>query len=211
MKKLLILCLSALVLVGCSSNSSATSEETTAPQTSEATTTTEETIYADTFTSASLTRNVLSGNALNEAYTALANLSNDLATLADSQVEGYSAPESKLAQVMSVNPDGSIAMSTIHAWKVDPEAQTVTIVMTEGQTISNLTEVGKRGSILVHGDLYYNMHVEVADVVKLDYSDEAYNNGEFNVDYSGKDNQFAEYTVTLNILTIESTPLYIFD
>ena len=102
-------------------------------------------------------------------------------------------------------------MSTIHAWKVDPEAQTVTIVMTEGQTISNLAEVGKRGSILVHGDVYYNMHVEVADVVKLDYSDEAYNNGEFNVDYSGKDNQFAEYTVTLNILTIESTPLYIFD
>ena len=209
MKKLLILCLSALVLVGCSSNSSATSEETTAPQTSE--TASEETIYADTFTSASLTRTVLSGNALDEAYTALVSLSNDLATLADSQVEGYSAPESKLAQVMSVNPDGSIAMSTIHAWKVDPEAQTVTIVMTEGQTISNLAEVGKRGSILVHGDVYYNMHVEVADVVKLDYSDEAYNNGEFNVDYSGKDNQFAEYTVTLNILTIESTPLYVFD
>ena len=211
MKKLLMLCLSGLLLVGCSSASNATTEETTVPTETTTTESSEETIYADTFTSASLTRTVLSGNALDEAYTALVSLSNDLATLADSQVEGYSAPESKLAQVMSVNSDGSIAMSTIHAWKVDAEAQTVTVVMTDGQTISNLVEVGKRGSILVHGDLYYNMHVEVADVVKLDYSDEAYNNGEFNVDYSGKDNQLAEYTVTFNILTIESTPLYIFD
>lgn len=213
MKKLFALCLSVLLLAGCSNTTDATKEQTSAPTSTAPQTTaaSEEVIVADTFTSASLTRTVLSDADLSAAYENLAAISNDLATLAISQEEGYAEPESKLAQVMSVNPDGSIAMSTIHAWKVDPETQTITVVMTDGQTISNLVELGKRGSILVHGDMYYNMHVETADIIKLDYSDEAYENGEFNMSYSGKDNQLCEYTVTFDILMIESTPLYVFD
>lgn len=213
MKKLFALCLSVLLLAGCSNTTDATEEQTSAPTSTAPQTTAanEEVIVADTFTSASLTRTVLSDADLSAAYENLAAISNDLATLAISQEEGYAEPESKLAQVMSVNPDGSIAMSTIYAWKVDPETQTITVVMTDGQTISNLVELGKRGSILVHGDMYYNMHVETADIIKLDYSDEAYENGEFNMSYSGKDNQLCEYTVTFDILTIESTPLYVFD
>ena len=201
MKKIVCLMLCLFMLAGCS-----TSNEPAADDANNAATG-----YVDTFASASKTRTVLEGSELDAAYDNLVAISNDNATLAESQAEGYVAPESKYAQAMSVNPDGSIAMSTIHAWEVDKDAKTVTIVMTDGQTISNLNEVGDRGSIFVHGDAYYNLHVKVSEVVKLEYSDEAYENGEFNVSYSGKDSQAAEYTVTCEILNIESSQLYIFD
>lgn len=213
MKKIFCLMLCLSLMAGCSSNIESSSNTSSVSDTSSVSKTSVETQteYVDTFASASLTRTVLEDADLDKAYDNLVEISNDNATLAQSKEEGYVAPESKYAQVMSVNIDGSVAMSTIHAWKVDKENKTITVVMTDGQTISNLTEVGDRGSIFVHGDAYYNLHVKVSDVVKLEYSDEAYENGEFNVSYSGKDNKLAEYTVTFDIMNIESSQLYIFD
>ena len=91
MKKLFALCLSVLLLAGCSNTTDATEEQTSAPTSTAPQTTAanEEVNVADTFTSASLTRTVLSDADLSAAYENLTAISNDLATLAISQEEGY--------------------------------------------------------------------------------------------------------------------------
>lgn len=55
------------------------------------------------------------------------------------------------------------------------------------------------------------MHVETAEVKTLEYSDEAYEAGEFNSAYSGAKAKLNEYTVTFNITDLESTQVYMFD
>ena len=52
--------------------------------------------------------------------------------------------------------------------------------------IQNLNEVGDRGSIVVKAGEkgpYYIMHIKTANVKALEYSDEAYEAGEFNALY----------------------------
>ena len=130
-----------------------------------------------------------------------------MATKADSEAEGYTAAETTtIAQVMSVSSDGYPSMSTIHAWKVDGE--TITVVMTDGRTISNLINTGDRG-IILNGSAYYLLHVETESVKTLEYNNDAYNNGEFNVSYSGADHRAAEYTVTFKTNELESTQVYL--
>ena len=201
MKKLFC-CLAAVLLLGACSSSNETECEP-CPETT--------TSYVDSYTSASLTKSTLSGDSLANAEEDLVALSNDLATLAESQVEGYVEPESSVAQLMTVNPDGSVGFSTIHAWRYDPENDTVTIVVTHGQNALNINEAGDRGSLLIHGKAYYLLHVETTNTVTLEYSDETYENGEFNMAYSGKDNQFSEYTITLDVMSIESTQVAMFN
>lgn len=204
MKKLFT-ALCALLLVGCSASTTTTTSEKETTATSETT--------VDTKTGASLTRSTLSGDDLDAAIENLEAISNDLATKADSEKEGYEEPESEIAQVMSVNDDGTPSMSTIHAWKVEGEGEdaTITVVMTDGRTISNLVAEGAKGTILIHGDSYYIIHVETKDVTTLEYSEEAYEEGKFNTSYSGASNELCEYTVTFNITDIESTQVYMFD
>ena len=168
----------------------------------------------DAYTSASATRTQLSGDEYDAAVENLIAISNDLATAADAANKASDeASDSALAQVLTVNPDGSVGMSTIHAWKVTEteDGLYVTVVMTDGQNIRNLAEVGNRGTIIVHGDSYYIMHVQTTDVQVLEYSDEAYEAGMFNEDYSGAEAQRCEYTVTFEIYNLESTFLYVFD
>ncbi len=168
----------------------------------------------DAYTSASTTRTLLEDDDWQLAIAELASVSDDLATAADAAASGYEAPaDAVIAQVMSVNDEGSVSLSTIHAWKVDSDGEeaTVTIVMTDGQTIRNLIEEGDRGTILVHADQYYILHVETESVTALEYSDDAYENGAFNIDYSGAENQLTEYTVTLKIYALESSMVFMFD
>ncbi|MCD8116606.1 MAG: hypothetical protein LUE21_05755 [Oscillospiraceae bacterium] len=168
----------------------------------------------DAYTSASSTRTLLADDDLQLALATLASISDDLATTADASVSGYEAPaDAVIAQVMSVNDEGSVSLSTIHAWKVDSDEDgaTVTVVMTDGQTIRNLIEEGDRGTILVHGDQYYILHVETESVTALEYSDDAYEAGAFNIDYSGAENQLTEYTVTFRIYALESSMVFMFD
>ncbi len=216
MKKTLITMLALMTLAGCgstSSSSASTAAASTAAASTAATSTAAASASAettDTVSSASVTRTALTGDDYTTAITELEGLSNDLATKADSQAEGYTSPESTtIAEVLSVSSDGYPSMSTIHAWKVDGD--TITVVMTDGRTISNLINVGDRGTILIHGSAYYLLHVETESVKTLEYSDDAYNNGEFNVDYSGADRKAAEYTVTFKINELESTQVYMFN
>lgn len=215
MKKTLTMALLACVLAGCTSTTATTTttttvDETETPTTTETTTTTtsNETAYVDTYTSASLTKTTLSGDDLTAAYDALLSVTNDCATLAQTQEEGYVAPESVTAQIMSVNPDGSVGLSTIHAWQLsvnEDGSATVKTVLTDGQNARNLAEVDNRGSLLVKvEDQYYLLHLKTTDIVELDYSDEAYEAGEFNSAYSGASNQLCEYTLTFDVMSVEA-------
>ena len=203
MKKLIsaIALTAVLTLAGCASSSAApasAADTSTRP---------------DTYTSASLTRTRLADSDFDAAVEKLSASSNDLATKADSEKEGYKEPESTFAEVMSVNPDGSVNLSTIHAWKVENNGGTaeLTVVMTDGQTIENLLDEGDRGSVMIHlDDGYYMLHIETEKVVTLEYSDDAYNAGKFNMSYSGKDAKLSEYTVTFKIYDIETSPVYMF-
>ncbi len=213
MKKLLI-ALSMTMLVACSSAEAATTA--TPASTTEATATTETTAAettTDLVSSVSMTRSTLNGDDYAAAVEELASISNDLATKAETEVEGYEEPESGVAQVMSVASDGFVNMSTIHAWKVESSeaGTTITVVMTDGNTISNLLTKGAKGTILIHGSKYYILHVENVETVTLAYSDEDYEAGKFNSAYSGADAQLNEYTVTFNIDEIQSTFVYMFD
>ena len=181
MKKAILSMLVVLTLAGCGSTTAATPS---APAESSVPTV-ESTATSDAVSSASVTRTALTG-------------------------DDYTAPESTtIAQVISVSSDGYPSMSTIHAWKVDGDK--ITVVITEGRTISNLITLGDLGTIVIHGSSYYLLHVETENVKTLEYSDEAYNNGEFNTDYSGADRKAAEYTVTFNINDLEATQVYMFD
>lgn len=207
MKKILAV-LAVLTLSACASSSSA--ETVSSLKTS----TVEETeVTTDTVSGASSTRTTLSGDDYDEAIDDLISISNDLATQSETEEAGYEAPEEHYAQVMSVNDDGSVAMSTIHAWKVEKtdDGATITVVMTDGRTISNLIATGAKGTILIHGNAYYLLHVENIDTTTLAYSDEDYEAGKFNSAYSGADEEKNEYTVTFDIYDLESTYVYMFD
>ena len=208
MKKLL-LALSIFALVGCTSASEKETVKATSTPTIEPTSET----VTDTVTSASSTRIHLEGDDFTSAIDELVSISNDLATKAETEVEGYEELTSGVAQVMSTNIDGYVSMSTIHAWKVekDGDEATIKVVMTDGKTIRNLIAKGAKGTILVHGSAYYLMHVENVETVTLEYSDENYEAGLFNSAYSGKDAKLNEYTVTFRINELEKTFVYMFD
>jgi hypothetical protein len=170
-----------------------------------------ETAPVDAYTSASTTKKLLEGADLAAAAEALAANSADLATLADSKVSGYAAPQSALAQIMSVNPDGSVGLSTISQWKYIPADNQVHIQLTYGQNALNLNAVGARGSLLVKiGDLAYILHLDVAEAIEKVYSDEAFNAGEFNAHYSGADAHFSQFDIFLNVLSIETSGAIMF-
>ena len=167
----------------------------------------------DAYTSASATRTPLTGDALDAAVEELSGLCSDLSTSAEAAAPGYTAPQSKTALILSVNPDGSPGMSTIEAWHIEQDADGVfvTVVMTDGQNIRNLCEAGDKGTLIVHGSQYYILHLETEDVICLEYSDEAYAAGLFNHAYSGASEQRCEYTVTFRVYAAEGSYAYMFE
>lgn len=208
MKKIVAIALTAVLTAGCTSSSSAA----TAASSTAAASVSESSVTVDSYTSASKTRTTLSGDDLAAAETALAGVSSDLASLADTKADGYTEPENAaIVQIMSVNPDGTPGMSTIHAWKYDADIHTVEVQLTDGQNAENLNSVGKRGTLLVHTDeCYYLVHLNTTAVDELAYSDSAYDVGEFNSAYSGKDAKLSQFNITFSVLSIESTNVYMF-
>ncbi len=170
----------------------------------------------DAYTSASTTKTLLSGDDLAAAETLLASHSSDLATKAEASAEGYTAPADALnAQIMSVNPDGSVGLSTISEWKLTPAADgaaaTVTLELTYGQNALNLSEDGARGTLLVGVDgTWYIVHLKVLNSDEQVYSDEAYEAGEFDHHYSGSDSKLSSYTIDCEVLSIETSFLLMF-
>lgn len=168
----------------------------------------------DAYTSASTTKTLLSGEELDAAAALLAASGSDLATLAQTKVEGYTSPSGVNAQIMSVNPDGSIGMSTISEWKYVQNADgkdQVIVELTYGQNALNLSEEGARGTLLVLLDgASYLVHLDVLDSDEQVYTEEAYNAGEFDAHYSGAADELSSYTITCEVLSIEMSHMLLF-
>lgn len=168
----------------------------------------------DAYTSASATKTTLAGDELNAAGALLAANCSDMATLAQTKEEGYVAPTGINAQIMSVNPDGSVGLSTISEWKyvqgADGKDQVI-VELTYGQNALNLSEDGARGTLLAVLDgVSYLVHLDVVDSDEQVYTDEAYSAGEFDAHYSGAANQLSSYTITCDVLSIETSRLLLF-
>ena len=162
----------------------------------------------DSYTSASRTKVILEGDQKADAVAALQEIDSDLATKAQTEEEGYKAPENEVhVQIMGINPDGTPGVSTIHAWRLDGE--TLTVVLTDGQNAQNLAKAGAKGTILAHGESYYQLHLETVEVNNLEYTDENYENGLFNSAYSGAPEKLCEYTITFKVLPVEQVNLYV--
>lgn len=207
MKKIsimLTIALTTMAFVGCSNKSGEASIQTENVQTS----------YVDSYTSASSTKIKLEGDKFNETAEQLTGVCSDLASLADTKVEGYKVPENeKTVQIMSVNPDGTPGMTTIHAWKYEINENgndTITIELTEGQNAQNLIKDGARGTILVDNNGFQLIHLKTINVETLEYTDENYENGLFNSAYTGADNKLNEYNITLEVMAIEKAPTIMF-
>ena len=157
----------------------------------------------DAYTTASATKTVLSGDALAEAEAVLVAQSSLLSSADEAKAEGYVAKEgTSTAQIMSVNPDGSVGLSTISEWKYEDGKAWVRL--TQGQNALNLAEVGATGTLLVKGQgPTYLLHLKAIEVVVLEYSEETA--GQFDQFYSGAANALNEYDITFEVTAIEST------
>ncbi|MCX7027749.1 MAG: hypothetical protein NT061_09765 [Spirochaetes bacterium] len=169
---------------------------------------------ADAYTSASESamKATLSGNAFEAAAKALASGSSDLASAAKAKVPGYKAPKSFIGNVMSTNPDGSVGISTISQWAYTDFVvgkDILTLQLTYGQNAINLAGVNHRGTLFVPGvpvdgkNMKFFVHFKVVKVDVLPYSDKAFDAGEFNFYYSGKDGMKNQYTLTCEVMGIE--------
>ena len=161
----------------------------------------------DSYTSASTTKTLVSGDDLAALAPVLEAQSSELSTKAETEAEGYVAKEgTTAAQIMSVNPDGSVGLSTITEWKytADDANGVVTVKLTHGQNAVNLSNVGARGTLLVKANgANYLLHLDVTDVQVLHYSEETA--GDFDAHYSGAADALDEYHITMKVLSIEQT------
>ena len=157
----------------------------------------------DAYTTASATKTVLSGDDLAAAEQVLMAKSSLLSSADEAKAEGYQAKEgTATAQIMSINPDGSVGLSTISEWKY--ENGKVFVRLTQGQNALNLAQEGATGTLLVKGDgPYYLVHLKMAAVTVLEYSEETA--GQFDQYYSGAANALNEYDIEFDVGTIEQT------
>lgn len=171
-------------------------------------------VYVDAYSSATepAMKSMLAGDAFRAAAQALESGSSDLANLATAKAPGYAAPKSYLANVMSVNPDGSVGMSTISQWQYISSnfgSDHAIVQLTWGQNALNLAGLDRRGSLYVPGvtvggkTCRYLIHLRVVNVDERVYSDEAFKAGLFNFYYSGAPQKKSQYTITCEVLAIE--------
>ncbi len=169
----------------------------------------------DAYTSASLTKTLLEGDGLADAAELLSTHCSDLASLAETEEDGYTAPEnSAVAQIMTVNPDGCVGLSSMTEWRydiVEDGNDLVTLELTYGQNCLNINEEGDRGTLLVIIDgVSYLVHLNSLGSVEHVYTDEAYEAGQFNSHYSGAENRLSSFTITCEVLSIETSTMLIF-
>ena len=157
----------------------------------------------DTYTSASNTTTVLSGDELVAAEAVLIAKSSLLSSADEAKAEGYQAKEgTAAAQIMSINPDGSVGLSTISEWKY--EGGKLFVRLTQGQNALNLAQEGATGTLLVKGEgPWYILHLKAVAVTVLEYSEETA--GQFDQYYSGAANALNEYDIEFDVTTIEQS------
>ena len=131
-----------------------------------------------------------------------------LSSAYEAKAEGYVAKQGvSTAQIMSINPDGSIGLSTISEWKY--EGGKVYVRLTQGQNALNLSEIGATGTLLIKGQgPTYLLHLKTINVVVLQYSAETA--GQFDQYYSGAANALNEYDITFEVPVIEQTFMLMF-
>lgn len=164
----------------------------------------------DAYTSASTTKTLVTGDELAALEEVLTTKCDDLATVADTKAEGYAAPQGIIAaQIASINPDGSVGISTISEWKYVNNAEgmdQVIMELTQAQCTENLSAENARGSLFVVFDgATYILHLDVADVDEQVFSQETYDAGEFNKHYIGAAEGLSSFTVTCDVLSIEKS------
>ena len=180
MKKLLVLCIAAMMLFGVAAAEA-----------------------VDAYSTASNTKMVLEGDALAEAEAVLSAKSSLLSTADEAAAPDYVAKEgASTAQILSVNADGSVGLSTISEWKY--ENGKVFVKLTQGQNALNLAQEGAAGTLLVKGEgPYYLVHLKTVAVTVLEYSEE--NAGKFDQFYSGAANALNEYDIEFDVGAIEQS------
>ena len=162
----------------------------------------------DAYTTASTTKTVLSGDALAAAEKVLMAKSSLLSSADEAKAEGYQAKTGTgVAQIMSINPDGSVGLSSISEWKY--ESGKVFVRLTQGQNALNLAKEGATGTLLVKGDgPWYILHLKAVAVTVLEYSAETA--GQFDQYYSGAANALNEYDIEFDVGAIEQTSMLMF-
>jgi len=189
----------------------------------------------DAYTSASLTKSYVEGEALDALAVTLSESGADIATKAQASAPDYQRMYGKHAQIMSVNPDGSIGMSTIGYWryvnnreggmdvtitagdwqfnKRGEGADQVVTQLTEGQNALNLYNagVGARTTLLVKiENTSYLIHLKITDIFAQKFDQAAYDAGQFASGYSGADRQATSFYFVYDVLSIEQTNQLIF-
>ena len=162
----------------------------------------------DAYATASTTKTVLSGDALAAAEEVLMAKSSLLSSADEAKAEGYQAKTGTgIAQIMSINVDGSIGLSSISEWKY--ENGKVFVRLTQGQNALNLAKEGATGTLLVKGDSgYYIVHLKTVAVTVLEYSAETA--GQFDQYYSGAANALNEFDIEFDVGAIEQTSMLMF-
>lgn len=162
----------------------------------------------DAYTTASATKTVLSGDALAAAEEVLMAKSSLLSSADEAKAEGYQAKSGTgIAQILSINSDGSIGLSSISEWKY--EGGKVFVRLTQGQNALNLAQEGATGTLLVKGDnVWYILHLKAVAVNVLEYSAETA--GQFDQYYSGAANALNEYDIEFDVGAIEQTSMLMF-
>ena len=157
----------------------------------------------DAYTTASNTKTVLSGDALAAAEEVLMAKSSLLSSVDEAKAEGYVPKEgASTAQIMSINVDGSVGLSTISEWKY--ENGKVFVRLTQGQNALNLAREGATGTLLVKGDgPVYIVHLKAVAVTVLEYSEETA--GQFDQFYSGAADALNEYDIEFDVGAIEQS------
>jgi outer membrane lipoprotein SlyB len=174
--------------------------------------------WVDAYTSATSTgtgvKQILSGADLEAARNELVKYSDDGATLAASQVEGYAPnPNGRVIQALSISPDGTVNNSSVGEWMYSKADNTITLVLTHGQTVENF-EQRQGGTILIKSDTgfmnYLLVHVRLASIEKMPFDQAKFDAGEFPALYSGSSKQLANDTIIMNVLSIEKSTMMMF-
>ena len=130
--------------------------------------------------------------------------------------------------VLTVNPDGCPGLSTIGYWRYvnnreggadvvisaadwtytrpGTGADQVVFQLTDGQNARNLLADGSRCTIqLTANGANYLLHLDITEVYAQEFTQEAYDAGEFATGYSGADRQATSYYFVGTVLSIEKS------
>lgn len=188
----------------------------------------------DTYSSASLTKSFVEGRELAELSEKLSGWGADIATTAQRAAPGYQRMYDKNAQIMTVNPDGTVGLSTIANWRYannrggqDPfevragdrvftsrgeGIDQVIIQLTYGQNALNLNTDNARATLLVQDQMHtYLLHLRLADRHELVFTQAAYEAGEFSATYIGANDKLSSFYFLFDVMSIEKSDTLTFD